>query len=505
MTGTAQGPRVYHGLARREHAGWIMGLTPVQAMACVVLAVPVIWAVSAGRFAEALVLASVCGSGACLVVVPVHGRPALRWLWHLAWYQLGVATGWSRWQSKAASGTPVVSNEPDLPGVLQRLSFPDGPPFRDRGRICLIHDTADARWGATARLTHSGVGMLSDQECERLAAQLGNLLLSVGHRDVIDRVSLLVRTVPDDGTEYQLWRAAHQTPTPPALSTAATRELDRAIGSVSVRHELFVTVSGPEDSLRKPAAAAGGGVAGRAHVLYRVLDGLEDPLKALGARTVRWLSGEGLAEAIRTAFNPAASAVLTTEHLTHGQPRGLPWAVAGPTQAPAPAARSYSHDGFTTATFAVLMPETGTVFGSLGPLLAVRTAGERRTLAIHYEVLDSRRAARSVRGNRFRSNVMTDWKRTKGFTTTASDERTAASARTQERAVAAGHAIVRYTVSSSVTVPRHWNIEDHAARLENDAAGRFRLLRLELAQDSAFVVACVPVGIGLPKLRSGLR
>ena len=60
---------------------------------------------------------------------------------------------------------------------------------------------------------------------------------------------------------------------------------------------------------------------------------------------------------------------------------------AGPTLVPAPAARSYTHDGFSSVAYSVLPPESGTVFGSLGPLLAVRTAGERRTLAIHYEVL----------------------------------------------------------------------------------------------------------------------
>ena len=40
--------------------------------------------------------------------------------------------------------------------------------------------------------------------------------------------------------------------------------------------------------------------------------------------------------------------------------------------------------------------------------------------------------------------------------------------------------------------------------LENDAAGRARLLRLELAQDSAFVAAALPVGIGLPRQRGAL-
>ena len=150
------------------------------------------------------------------------------------------------------------------------------------------------------------------------------------------------------------------------------------------------------------------------------------------------------------------------------------------------------------------MPEAGTVFGSLGPLLAVKTAGERRCLAIHYEVLDARRAARAVQGNRFRANVLSDWKNSRGFATTATDEREATGAKAQERAVAAGHSLVRFAVAAAVTVPRHWNVEDHAARLENDAAGRFRLLRLELAQDSTFVSACLPVGIGLSRLRGGV-
>ena len=497
-------PRIYRGLNRREHAGWIMGLTPTQVLVCILLAVPVLWSISAGRFTEAAVLLAISGLIAALVVVPVRGRPAFRWLLHLVLFQVGIVTGWSRWQSKAAAGAAVDPEEPDLPGVLQRVAFPDGPQFKDTGRLCLIHDTGEGRWGATARLTHSGVGMLSDEQCARLANRLGNLLLSLGHREIVDRMSLLVRTVPDDGSEYEVWRGDHEVRDAPRLARQATNELDRTIGNVSVRHEVFVTVSGPEDKLRRPAAAAGGGVDGRALTLYRVLDGLEDPLKALGARSVEWLDGPGMAEALRTGFNPAARAVLATAHERGTGGRGLEKAAAGPTAAPSPSARAYTHDGFTTVSYTALMPEAGTVFGSLGPLLAVRTAGERRTLAIHYEVMDSRRAHRAVQGNRFRSNVMTDWKHSKGFNTTAMDEREAGGARAQERAVAAGHSVVRFAVAASVTVPSGWNVEDHAARLENDASGRFRLLRLDLAQDSTFVVAVLPVGIGLPRQRGGL-
>lgn len=497
--------RIYRGLARREHAGWIMGLTPVQALTCIVLAVPVLWSVSAGQFTQALLTAAVCGLAGVLVVVPVRGRPAFRWLGHLLLYQLGSVLGWSRWQSHAASGTAVDPDEPDLPGVLQRVRFPDGPVFKDRGRVCLIHDTRDGRWGATARLTHTGVGMLASEQCERLASRLGNLLLSIGHRDVVDRMSLLVRTVPDDGTEYEVWRSHHEIPDAPRLARSAANELDRTIGSVSVRHEVFVTISGAEDTLRKPAQAAGGGADGRGRVLYRVLDGLEEPLKALGADSVEWLSGSALAEAIRTGFNPASSGVLRAGRLAgHGR-AGLPKAAAGPTEAPTPGWRRYDHDAYSTVSYSVLMPEYGTVFGSLNPLLAVQTAGERRCLAIHYEVMGARRAARAVQNYRFRAGVLRDYKRSKGFSASAADEREASGAHAQERAVAAGQSLVRYAVASAVTVPAHWNAEDHAARLENDAAGRFRLLRLDLAQDSTFVAACLPLGIGLPRVRSGLQ
>jgi len=160
-------------VGRRERAGWIAGLTPVQAVACVGLAVPVLLSVSAGHWSQAFVLTLLDGVGAVAVVVPVHGRPALRWCADLVAFQVGVVMGWSTWQSAAAAGDPGPAHEADLPGVLARVAFPDGPPFLDRGRVCLIHDTGERRWAATARLTYTGVGMLPGGECERLADRLG--------------------------------------------------------------------------------------------------------------------------------------------------------------------------------------------------------------------------------------------------------------------------------------------------------------------------------------------
>jgi hypothetical protein len=480
-------------------------VTPAQAAGGVVLAAPVLLAMSVGNLPRALTWLTVSGPLAVLVVVPVRGRPALRWLGDLLQFQAGVLTGWSVWQSRAAAGDPGPAADPDLPGVLARLRFPDGPVFSDRGsRVCLIHDTVEARWGATAQLTHRGTGMLSPAECDQLAARLGNLLTGVGQRDTIDRISLYVRTVPDDGAEYQLWRDRHARPDAPELARRATAELDATLGAVSLRTEVFVCVSGREDVLRRPAEAAGGGVTGRALVLYRALDGLEDGLKPLGVQRVTWLTSARMAVALRTGYNPATAASLAAERLRGGSGPGLPLAAAGPTLAPTPAARAFHHDGFSTVSWAVLMPENGVGFGALGPLLAVRTAGERRTLAIHYEVMSARASARAVQRQRYRATIVRDVKASRGFSTTATDHRTSTSARDQEYAVAAGAAMVRFAVAASVTVPSSWPVEDHAGRLENDAAGRFRVLRLELAQDSAFVAAALPVGIGLPRHRGAL-
>lgn len=514
-TESQAGPRVYRGLNHKEGFGWIAGMTPIQAFLIIGASAPAVLAMSRNQWGPALGWATFAAPVAVLILVPVRGRPAFRWLADLVMFQTGVVMRWTPWQSRASAGLAGERSEPDLPGSLARLEFPDGPEFHG-SRLCLIHDTAEGRWGATAKLTHTGVGMLSDDECERLADRLGAMLVGLGHREVIDRMSLLVRTVPDDGTEHAVWRSRHEQPDAPPLARQVTDEIDRAVASVSVRTELFVTVSGTEEALRRPARAAGGGVTGRAYALYRLLEGVSDGLRGLGVRQVTWLTSTGVAEAIKTGFNPAAAAGLSYQHLTRpdpsgangtggtggaDSPRGLPISQAGPALAPVPAARAYHHDGFSTVSYAVQPPESGTTFGSLGPLLAVRTAGERRTVQVHYEILSQAAAAREVRSNRFRNNVLVDAKAARGFNTTAMDARRQGGARVQEAAVAAGHALVRFTVAASLTVPADWALEDHAARLENDSSGRFRLLRLELAQDSAFVAAALPVGIGLPRLQ----
>lgn len=520
------GGRVFTDLHHRDGAGWIGGLSTVQAVLLLASGIPVVVSVAAHQWRAALGFLAVAAVAAAVVVVPVRGRPAARWAADLARYTTGGLMGWTAWRTRALtttrdgtgstgvreSGTTGDQESgsagvPDLPGVLARFRFHDGPPLSGR-RICLIQDTVDGRWAATAAVVHTGVAMASETECSALADRLGAMLVGLAGREVIDRVSVCVRTVPDDGTAHQLWRAAHEHHGAPDLARRVADEIDQAVAAVTVRTEVFVTVSGTETALRRPAKAAGGGVEGRAYALYRVLEAVADGLRTLGASQVSWLSSGQVAAAVRTGFNPAAAARIHRHHHTSltsggaeagaGAEGGVSWASAGPVIAPPPAARSYTHDGFRSVAYAVIPPVGGTTFGTLGPLLAVRTAGERRALTIHYEVLPPEVAARQVARSRFRATAVADIKAARGFGASAAEQRRRAGGHDHEQAVAAGHALVRYTLTAAVTVPAEWVIEDHAAGLENDAAARFDLLRLELLQDAGFAAAALPLGYGLP-------
>ena len=97
-TPTADEPRIYRGLNLRERAGWVLGLTPLQAIAVLGLGAPVLLSMSAGRWSEALLMLATNGIGVVLVTVPVRGRSALLWVADLVAFRLGAALGWSMWQ-----------------------------------------------------------------------------------------------------------------------------------------------------------------------------------------------------------------------------------------------------------------------------------------------------------------------------------------------------------------------------------------------------------------------
>ena len=118
--------------------------------------------------------------------------------------------------------------------------------------------------------------------------------------------------------------------------------------SVIVRTEAFVTVVVPEDRIVREARECGGGLEGRARVLYGLMSEVEAQLRGGMAMTqVSWLTSPQLALACRTGFAPADRAgiidALAQREKDAGVNADVPWAMAGPSGAD-PLVRHYSHD-----------------------------------------------------------------------------------------------------------------------------------------------------------------
>lgn len=504
-TAAEKGPRLYSGW-RRERFGWFLGLTGTQLVLSVIAVLPLLLAVGRSRWLVALQLAPLVALAVSIVVVPIRGRPAARWLADVLMFSWGRAMGWSRWRSKAATGaaTPADLEKPDLPGVLSGLRLHDGPPLGPTlQRVCILQEPRSGSWSAVARVIHPGLGAVDEATRVRYADQLGSLLASAARGEHISRISILVRTVPDDGAHRAAWLADNVAPGAPDLVRQIGAQLEIAVTSAAVRHEVYVTVGVAEARIRRQAVQAGGGVDGRARVLYRHLQEMETHLRGMGVTSIQWLHTEDVAAAIRTGYNPGEVATMerARQEQARGRPTmtGVPPGAAGPANTPPPPARSYVHDAYSTVSYALLLPELPTRVGAMAQMLAPSAPGERRTLALHYEPLDPTKASRQVERDIWASEMAADVRHRRGFRVSRAQRRRQAEVAGHENQLVAGHSMVRVAGAAAVTVPTSWPVDDHAATFEATARScYFRLLRLELAQDSGFVAAVLPLGVGLP-------
>ncbi len=492
---------------RRERLGVFAGLTGGQAVLVALFLLPVLVVMGRSQWAEVFQLLPLAVVGCALVALPVRGRPAFRWLLDLGMFHLGAAMQWSSWRSKASSGSasPRDLATPDLPGVLAGLRTHAGPRFGpDQSPVCVVQDPRFGRWSATARVTHAGVAAADEQTRNSYADALGGLLAAAADTGTVAALSLLIRTVPDDGAERAAWVADHAVDDVPEVVAAAARGLEASVVAASVRHEVFLTVSVAESRIRRAARDAGGGACGRARVLYRYLTDLEHGLRAIGATDVHWLDASELATAIRTGYNLAEAAGIA--RAAHARRRledvstGTMLGAAGPVLAPTPNARTYTHDAYTTVSYALLLPKRPTTVGALSRVLAPATAGERRCLALHYEPLPAGRADRQIERDTWAAEMAVDIKAKRGFRVPRRDRKRLVEVAEQESQLARGHSLVRVAGAAAVTVPAGDGIDDAAASFEGSArAAGYQLLRLDLAQDTGFVAAVLPLGVGLPK------
>jgi len=500
---------IRYGGWSKDRKGWLFGLSGATWVLIIAAGLPELVGIGVHRWMLAAGWLPVWALLIVLVTVPVRGRPAARWLRDVCLRAVGVVGGWSDWQSQAATGVMDDPARADLPGVLAGVQVYDGPAFGPLlSRPAIVANTADRSWAVVARITHPGIGLAEADTRARMGAGLADLLDAAATAELVSTVALSVRTVPDDGAERAAWHRSHRRVDAPTLAGAVNDELAAIMTQAGIRHEALLTVVVPEHRLARPAREAGGGVDGRARVLYGVMGEIEARLLgSLGSTSVQWLDTAGLAAAIRTGFAPGDRALLRTMELEADgrNTPGLPLAAAGPSSAPVSERRFYAHDAWRTVSCTILLPDKGAVMGALAPVFTPAEAGERRCVTVFFEPISRHKADRLVGADSMSAGTAAEMRTRLGFRTRAAQRRDAAQVEGQDQRLAEGAALVRVAVAAAVTVPDAWSISDYGRRLESAITGAgFIPLRLDLAQDSGFVAACIPLGIGLPR-RRGVR
>ena len=494
-----------YGDYNRDKIGWFFGLSGWQLATLAGAVIPVFWAIQHGAWLSAVLFVLLWVLVVVVTVAPVRGRSATGWLTASTAFAIGGLAGWTRFRSKASTGRSDALAEADLPGVLQGVQIHDGPPQgHSLARIAIIQDHAAKTWAVTAAVVHPGIGLSAAPDRHRQGTGLSELLDLASRTELIDEILFTVRTVPEDGAERDLWMTRHQRANGPALSRQVNDELKTGLARASVRTEAFVTIVIPENRIGREAKECGGGLAGRARVLYGLMGEVEAQLRGGMAMTaVTWLTSPELALACRTGFAPGdragiIDAIAQREH-DAGVNADVPWAMAGPSAAD-PVVRHYSHDAWNSASATIKLPVKGAAMGALAPVLTPSEPGERRSFMVAYPILRQSKADRQSANSEWAADVGAHLRTKAGVKQRAKARAEAAKAHGMDDKLARGNSMTRPYAVCTVTVPKTARVAEYARRL--DAAVRragFAPLRLDLSQDAAFAASTLPLGISLSR------
>src|SRR3954453_6389890 len=383
----------------RDRIGWFFGISGGQLAFLATGSLPIFWAINRAAWLSALVLLAIWVAATLVTVVPIHGRSATGWMLASISHALGGLMGWTAFRAKAAEGEGEDLETPDLPGVLQGLQVHDGPPHGSGlQRVAVIQDHATKCWAVTAAIVHPGIGMEAAEERRRYGEALAALIDIAGRTEKIEEILFMVRTVPEDGAERELWVQNHPRPDAPPLARQINADLARSLTSASVRTEQFVTLVVPESRVARAAKESGGGLEGRCRELYLLMGEIEAQLRGpMGMTTVNWLTSPELAVACRTGFAPGDRAgiveALAMREKDPGVNADVPWAMAGPS-GPDAVARHYSHDAWNSVSSTIKLPVRGAVMGALAPILTPSESGERRSFMVAFPIVAQSKAER---------------------------------------------------------------------------------------------------------------
>ncbi|MGW9436714.1 SCO6880 family protein [Streptomyces sp. NPDC055607] len=502
-------PALYGGWQseRSGFMGNLSGLGFALVAAAAVIALIPIYTRSWGSAFFALPLAAVL---LLLAYGRVLGLSADEWIILAVRHQIAVATNRNLFFSGAFAPRAKDGTQPmDLPGRLARLHLLEASDGLG-GQIGIMHNPVDNTYMAVCRVTFPGLALIdTERQNIRVKGWAAFLRSQCKEDGAITRISVHQRSLPDDGAALRSWTERHTSPDAPAAAVQALDELMEGAGPAATIRETYLSITLSASRARLAVKGAGGGQIGAAAVLVREINAMAGSLSSAGLQVVEWLPPRGVAQTIRTAFDPEAQLALSARNTAaedphwEGAAKGVDPELAGPA-ATETIWGLYRHDGAWTVSYQVRgFPQSEVYATFLQPLLRPRS-NARRSLSLVYEPIGPAKARQELAREKTKRDAARKLRAKTGRAESEDERREAETARAQDAARASGHGVVRLTALIAVTVTDLEQLETACSELQADASSAgLEIRRVWGAQDDAFTVAALPLGQGLPDRRVG--
>jgi hypothetical protein len=438
---------------------------------------------------------AVCAVGVVVVLAPltirVGGRSAGQWL--LARTVFGSATRAKRTVYVSGPGSVVPTGTHQLPGLLapvacHEVSTPAGEVF-----ALLEHPAprggAGAVWTVVFACQPEGSDLVDAPVLDNRVAGWGGFLASLARTPEVIAAQQVVEVIPDPGTRLAAEVARLTDPDAPPIARAALAEAAATMptGQAVLVSRCSVTFATPRGvaARKKPERAAAMG-----EYVARFLPGLAGSLSSAGAGPVALLAPGELAEDLRMAYNPAASAAIERARAA-GEPTRVAWEDAGPSGA-TESWDAYAHDDAVSITWAMTTAPAGEVVrDALAGLFVPDPEALRRRVCLTYR--PHRPDTARLMARRSARNAL--WRAGQPGVGDAGDDLAVNTARQAQRELARGAGLVSFSLHVTATVTRGGDLAQAAANVEQAASGAEIGLRRCYGHQAAAFTAALGVGV----------
>lgn len=419
------------------------------------------------------------------LTVKVRGRSGGQYVLARVSWGIGARRRRNVYRSGPLSVIPAGTHQ--LPGLLaatraHAVTTTTGVPF------ALVEHTKNL-WTVVLHCQPEGSELVDAHVLDNRVAGWGAFLASLARIPDLTAAQQVVEVVPDPGTRLSSEIARLLDPDAPEIARAALAEAAATmpLGQAVLTSRCALTWATPRGVEQRPE---GERPEAMAQFVSRFLPSLCAGLSAAGAGPVALMDTAELAEELRMAYDPAATAPIETARAAGNDTR-LGWADAGPVGA-VDGWDSYRHDAATSISWSMTTAPGGEVVrDTVAGLLVPDPDALRRRVCFTYRPFAPDEARKVAR----RSARDAIWRASKGGVGDAGDDLEIAAARQTQTELARGAGMVSFTLHVTTTAASGADLDQVAANVEQAAGGAEIGLRRCYGHQGAAFTAGLGVGV----------